>query len=78
MFLPKDYLNNCAMWCLARCVFVTGCGFRIPSPSLPCTLLGMRATEIPRDVDKEKNSTGGFLAAESPLTVLGINLYPAH
>lgn len=65
------YLNDSAVWCLARRVFVTGCGFHIPRPSLPCILLDIRVTEIPLDVDKGKTV---LEASSQP----GINLYPAH
>lgn len=53
-------------------------GFHIPRTSLPCTLADIRAAEILLDVDREKTSTRGFLAAEPPLSVAGINLNPAH
>lgn len=48
--------------------------FLFPDPLFHA--LDVRATEIP--LDKEEKNTGGFLIAEFPLTVLDINLYPAH
>lgn len=44
------------MQCLSRSVFVTGCGFHIPRPSLACILADIRATEILLDIDREKTA----------------------